>query len=247
MSDDVSVQVQAFAIAFSTIVISVWQGFVPTISNASPPWLAIVLIALVTGVLVGGITLALGRRKINQIHRNLQDLKAQLEAVAQGSVSSATIDFSPEFMPLVSSIQQMADATKLKLNQAQEKVEIQARQNEYLEDKLMEIIRNLDLTDERNLLGDVITNEQEEENPTTQTGSLLEFLDNFHKWSQLPTAPELLLGSSSLEEIQQRKDQLQYRQVWLQAILEETQREIKLISPIAQLGQPNHLKKSNEG
>lgn len=242
---------QALAIACSTTLISVlttvfWQNLMPT-SSASPQWLTNVLIALVTGFSAGIITLALGSRKINQTERNLKELKTQLAAVAQGSFSSPTLKLSAEFTSLGSSIQQMVEAIQIKLTQAQEKAEIQAKQNEYLEDKLMEIIRNLDLTDERTLLDEVITNGQDEEQPTKPTGSLLEFLDNFHKWSQLPTAPELLLGSSSLEEIQQRKEQLQYRQVWLQAILEETQREIKLISPIAQLPYPNHLRKTNEG
>ncbi|MGB5962873.1 MAG: hypothetical protein WBG73_19705 [Coleofasciculaceae cyanobacterium] len=241
---------QALAIAFSTTIISVLTTvslYLMPISTTSSQWLTIVLIALVTGVSAGVITLALGQRKLAQIHHNLNKLKTQLAAVAQGDSNHLAIDLSPEFMPIVSSIQQMVEATQIKLNQAQEKAEIQAKQNEYLEDKLMEVIRNLDLTDERTKLGEVITNDADEEHPTTPSGSLLEFLDNFHKWSQLPTAPELLLGSSSLAEIQQRKEQLQYRQVWLQAILEETQREIKFISPIAELPQTNHLKKSNEG
>lgn len=241
---------QALIISLSTTIICVLTTvslYLMPISTTSSQWLIIVLIALVTGVSAGVITLALGQRKLAQIHHNLNKLKTQLAAVAQGDPKHSAIDLSPEFMPIASSIQQMAEATQIKLNQAQEKAEAQAKQNEYLEAKLLEIIRNLDLTAERTLLGEVITNDPDEEHPTMQAGSLLEFLDNFHKWSQLPTAPELLLGSSSLEEIQQRKEQLQYRQVWLQAILEETQREIKFISPIAQLVQPNQVEKSNEG
>jgi hypothetical protein len=123
----------------------------------------------------------------------------------------------------------------------------QEKENEDLQQKLMQIIHNLDLTfdNDSNLETTVVTPE-DYETPDNPPGSLLEFLDNFHKWSQLPTAPELLLGSSTLEEIQQRKDQLQYRQVWLQAIMEETEREIKLISPIAQLGDKNNVKEINE-
>lgn len=242
--------VQALAIAFSTTIIcaltTVFSFYLMPTNTNLPEWLTIVLIALVTGVSVGVIMLALGRRKVAQIHRNLNELKTQLAAVAQGNPNHSAIDLSPEFMPIASSIQQMAEAIQIKLNQAQEKAEVQAKQNEYLEDKLMEIIRDLDLTDDRTKLGEVITDDADEEHPTTPAGSLLEFLDNFHKWSQLPTAPELLLGSSSLAEIQQRKEQLQYRQVWLKAILEETQREIKFISPIAELPQVNHLTKSNE-
>lgn len=241
---------QALAIAFSTTIIcvltTVFSFYLMPTNTTLPQWLTIVLIALVTGVSVGVITLALGRRKVAQIQRNLNELKTQLTAVAQGDFSQPAIDLSPELMPIVSSIQQMAEAIQIKLNQAQEKAEVQAKQNEYLEDKLMEIIRDLDLNDDLTKLGEVITDDADEEHPTTPAGSLLEFLDNFHKWSQLPTAPELLLGSSSLAEIQQRKEQLQYRQVWLKAILEETQREIKFISPIAELPKQNHLKKSNE-
>lgn len=223
-----------------------WQDLISTLNIASPQYLTIVLIALFAGI-SAAVNRLIGRRKLNHIHRNLEQLKIQFEAVAQGDFSHPLINLSPEFMPLANSFQQMAEAIKTKLIQAQEKAEVQEKQNEYLEDKLMEIIRNLDLTDDHNLVAEVITNEQDESHPTTPAGSLLEFLDNFHKWSQLPTAPELLLGSSSIEEIQQRQDQLQYRLVWLQAILEETQREIKLISPITQLAQTNRLEKSNEG
>lgn len=251
MHDTVFPQIQVFAIAFSTtvtcvLIMVVLQSLIPTIDTALTQG-TITLIALFTGVSVGLIALTLARRKTKQIYRNLEQLKIQFEAVAQGNLISPVIDLSPELIPLLNSFQEMAEAIKNKLIQAQEKAEVQAKQNEYLEDKLMEIIRNLDLTDDHNLVAEVITNDQDESHPTTPAGSLLEFLDNFHKWSQLPTAPELLLGSSSIEEIQQRQDQLQYRLVWLQAILEETQREIKLISPITQLAQTNHLKKSNEG
>lgn len=242
---------QAIAIAFSTTAIcaltTVFRLYLTPTNTTSSQGFTIVLIALVTGVSAGVFTLALGRRKAAQIQRNLKELKTQLAAVAQGDSSQPSIDLDPEFMPIASGIQQIAESIQIKLNQAQEKADIQAKQNEYLEDKLMEVIRNLDLTDERTNLGEVITDDLDEAHPTTPAGSLLEFLDNFHKWSQLPTAPELLLGSSSLAEIQQRKEQLQYRQVWLKAILEETQREIKFISPIAELPQVNHLKKSNEG
>ncbi len=251
MNESASVQVQSLAIAFLTIVIFLlttvfWQDLISTLNIVSPQYLTIVWIALFAGISVA-VNRLIGRRKLNHIHRNLQELKTRLEAVAQGDFSHPVINLSPEFMPLASSFQQMAEAIKTKLIQAQEKAEVQAKQNEYLEDKLMEIIRNLDLTDDHNLVAEVIVNEQDESHPATPAGSLLEFLDNFHKWSQLPTAPELLLGSSSIEEIQQRQDQLQYRLVWLQAILEETQREIKLISPITQLTQTNRLEKSNEG
>jgi hypothetical protein len=35
-----------------------------------------------------------------------------------------------------------------------------------------------------------------------------------------------------LEEIQQHKEELHYREVWLQTLLEETQRELKFIDLI---------------
>ncbi|MGC1395037.1 MAG: hypothetical protein WA828_12220, partial [Coleofasciculaceae cyanobacterium] len=137
---------QALAIALSTTIISVLTTvslYLMPISTTSSQWLIIVLIALVTGVSAGVITLALGQRKLAQIHHNLNNLKTQLAAVAQGDSNHLAIDLSPEFMPIASSIQQMVEATQIKLNQAQEKAEIQAKQNEYLEDKLMEVIRNL--------------------------------------------------------------------------------------------------------
>lgn len=247
----VSLQNKMLAIAFTNTVIFilltvVLQLVIPTTDIALPQWFSIVIIALVMGVSVGIATFAFGRLTIKQINRNLEHFKAEIEIVVQGDCTEQPFDSSAELSKLESSLRQITKAIKSKLNQAEQKAEEQEKQNQYLEEKLMDIIRNLDLTDERKLWEAVTETPENEAVPETPTGSLLEFLDNFHKWSQLPTAPELLLGSSSLEEIQQRKDQLQYRQVWLQAILEETQREIKLISPIAQLPNPNQVKKTNE-
>jgi len=57
----------------------------------------------------------------------------------------------------------------------------------------------------------------------------------------------LLMGSSTLKEIQQRQADLQYRQVWLKALLDETDRELQLLSVITQPTEQNRVRESNEG
>lgn len=235
-----SLKTQLFAIAFTAAVICIFtivvvQNFIPPNSTA---WFA--------GITVGLTTLALGYLSIKQINGSLDNLKTQIEAVSHGDFTVQTPVYSSQKLgQLAMSFNQMIQVINTKLNEGKQKIEEQEKENAYLQQKLLQIINNLDLTHENSSLQVITTNEDEElsENPS---GGLLEFLDNFHKWSQLPTAPELLLGSSTLEEIQQRKDQLQYRQVWLQAIMAETQREIKLISPIAQLGDKNNVKEIKE-
>ena len=236
----------AAAICIVAVVVS--QILIHHTSPHSFSWLQIGLSALIAGVTVGVTTFAIGQLIINSINSNLDNLKSQFEAVVQGDFTvKSPVNCSPEFSQLSISFNQMTQGIHRKFKEAQQKAKVQEKENEDLQQKLMQIIHNLDLTfdNDSNLETTVVTPE-DYETPDNPPGSLLEFLDNFHKWSQLPTAPELLLGSSTLEEIQQRKDQLQYRQVWLQAIMEETEREIKLISPIAQLGDKNNVKEINE-
>jgi hypothetical protein len=249
--ENVSLQNRILAIAFTNTVICVLitvvlQLLIPTTNIDLPQGLTISIIALITGVSVGISTFAFGQLMLKQSNRDWENFKAQIEAVTSVDLTAQAVDSASELSQVETSWQQITEAIKNKLNQTQQKAEEQAKQNQYLEAKLLEIVHNLDLTDERKLWEESVLTSEDDEVAATPTGSLLEFLDNFHKWSQLPTAPELLLGSSSLSEIQQRKDQLQYRQVWLQAILEETQREIKFIAPIAQIANQNQEKPISE-
>ncbi|HEY9606852.1 MAG TPA: hypothetical protein V6C85_34910, partial [Allocoleopsis sp.] len=77
--------------------------------------------------------------------------------------------------------------------------------------------------------------------------TLLDFLDNLHSWSKVTTTPELLLGSSSLEEVKQRKEELEYRYAWLQALQDETKRELALLSLIGQSTERERAREANEG
>jgi hypothetical protein len=45
---------------------------------------------------------------------------------------------------------------------------------------------------------------------------------------------KLFLGASTVEEIQHHIEDLRYREVWLQTLLEETQRELKFITVVSQ-------------
>lgn len=249
--ENASIKSQVFAIAISATVLSTLavlvalQIFAPT---ASSQWLNLGLAAFVTGITVGGTTWVLGRMMTNQINRSIDNLLAQFQAVVQGDLGvRATVCSPNELGQLARSFNQMTQAIDTRLNEAQHKAEEKEKEKEDLQHKVMQIIHSQEFTSESNstLQAEVPVSE-DNDSTVPPPGTLLDFLDSFHKWSQLPTTPELLIGSSTLEEIQQRKEQLQYRQVWLQAILEETQREIKLLSPITQLTDKNRVRESNE-
>lgn len=61
-------------------------------------------------------------------------------------------------------------------------------------------------------------------------GTLIDFLDHIQDGFQSPTEP--IKSSSTIEEIQEQQAQLKYRRAWLQAILNETDRELEIIAQI---------------
>ncbi len=61
-------------------------------------------------------------------------------------------------------------------------------------------------------------------------GTLIDFLDHIQGGFQSPA--ESVKSSSTLEEIQEQQAQLKYRRAWLQAILNETDRELEIITQI---------------
>ncbi|HEY9632042.1 MAG TPA: HAMP domain-containing protein [Coleofasciculaceae cyanobacterium] len=200
------------------------------------------LAALITGVIVGVATWALAQITINQINRTIDNLQAQFKAVAQGNLGAqATVYSSKELGQLVRSFNQMTQALNTTLNEAQRKAE--AQEKEDLPQKLIQIDSTLELTSSSNLIvdADVILSEDDEQ-AVIPPGTLLDFLDNLQNWFRVSSTSEILVGSSSLEEIQKRKEELQYRQVWLQALKDETARELQVLYLIDET-----LEQDNEG
>ncbi|KGF73641.1 hypothetical protein DO97_16900 [Neosynechococcus sphagnicola sy1] len=72
---------------------------------------------------------------------------------------------------------------------------------------------------------------QIDDEPTLR-GTLTEFLDHIQNGFIDPIDSVQALTSSSLEEIQKYRTELEYRSAWLRALLDETNREIQLISQI---------------
>lgn len=68
------------------------------------------------------------------------------------------------------------------------------------------------------------------EDETAIRGTLIDFLDHIQGGFQAPA--ESVKSSSTIEEIREQQAQLKYRRAWLQAILNETDREIEIITQI---------------
>jgi hypothetical protein len=69
-----------------------------------------------------------------------------------------------------------------------------------------------------------------EDEPASLRGTLIDFLDHIQGGFQSPA--ESVKSSSTIEEIQEQQAQLKYRRAWLQAILNETDRELEIITKI---------------
>lgn len=161
-------------------------------------------LAALTGVTVGLTNWMLGQISTNQIERNLNNLQPQFQAL------------------------------NARLQEAEQKAEREEKEKEELQNKMSQILQNIELNYSDNMAQEANLIAMEEEDTSDPPGTLLDFLDNLHNWFKVTTTPEQLLGSSTLEEVQQRKNELQYRQIWLQALEEETNRELQLLSVICQ-------------
>jgi HAMP domain-containing protein len=241
------------ALISALVVFLVIQIFVPTVvqrgSASSSPLVTIGLDTLVTGVTVGLITWTLGQSAIKRINQDLEHLQAQFEAVMQGDLSIQVIGHSSkEFGQLAKTFNQMTQVLGTRLDEAQRKAEEQGKEKENLQHKLLQVIHALELTAERNsLVQDAVPTDEENGEGILPPGTVLDFLDNLHSWSKITTTPELLLGSSTLEEVKQRKEELEYRHAWLQALQDETKRELALLALLCQSPERERVREANEG
>lgn len=205
------------------------------------------LAALITGVTVGLTTLALGRITTNRINRSIENLQSQFQAVAQGDLGvQVTVESPNELGQLAMSFNQMTQSLNTRLNEVQGEAPEQDRE-ENIQQKLMQPSSSLELTSNGNLLDVEVISGEYDELDVTPPGTLLDFLDNLHNWFKVTTDPEQLAGSSSLEELQQRKEELQYRQVWLRALQDETSRELQFLSLIGQPTNQEQIRETQEG
>lgn len=204
------------------------------------------LAALITGVTVGLTTLALGLITTNKINRSIDNLQSQFQAVAQGDLGvQATVDSPNELGRLAMSFSQMVQALNKRINEAQGTALEQ--EEEDLQQKLRQINSSLELTPDGNLVEIEVITSEDEELDVTPPGTLLDFLDNLHNWFKVTTDPEQLAGSSTLEELQQRKEELQYRQVWLRALQDETSRELQFLALMGQPTNQEQIRETQEG
>lgn len=225
-------------------VIQLSANIVPLVDNTAFSQVAQRgLVALVTAVAVAVTTFALGLISSDRINRGINHLQAQFNAVACGDLGiHATVDSPKELAQLALSFNQMTRAIDTKLSEAQKKADEQKKATEDLQHQLVQLLQNT----EENFPQDLTV--QPEETPTEATeqpiapeGTVLDFLDNLNNITKFRESinPNLLLNSSTLEELQQHKDELEYRQLWLQAILEETHRELNFLALLIESAQQN--------
>ena len=243
----ITVAVISALAVLAVIQVSAAYTIQPSVSTALSQPTVMGLVALITGVSVGLTTLALGQITTNRINRSLENLQSQFQAVAQGDLGvKATVDSPNELGQLAMSFNQMTQALNTRLNQAQGQASEQDKE-ENLQQTLMQVNSGLELTSNGNLLEVEVISSEYDELDVTPEGTLLDFLDNLHNWFKVTTNPEQLAGSSTLEELQKRKEELQYRQVWLRALQDETSRELQFLSLVGQSTNPEQIRETQEG
>ncbi len=246
------------AVISSLAVVAVIQFSANTLlqqgSTVLSPLIEMGLAGLVTAVAVGVTTFALGQITTNQIERGIDHLQAQFNAVTSGELGVQATAVSPkELEQLAISFNQMTQVFHTRLNEAQRKADEQEKAKKDLERQLIQLLQNI----EENFCGDVTvrteetttSEEEENEQEINFEGTLLDFIDYLHNKSNFRKGidPALFLGSNNLEEIQQHKEEVEYREAWLKALMEETQRELNFLTVIIQSAEPNKVIAINNG
>jgi len=177
--------------------------------------------ALGTAIAVGAVTFALQQITINQFNRSRDSLLTMLNALARGEENvKAPIGALKEWAEVAIAFGQMQEAIAIRVGEAQQKAAAAEKVQEELQQELIELVDKVEKYRSEGTAGN------EKEQRLEPLGTRVEFLDDFH---QQPILPELIPSSSTIEEIKQHFEQLQYRRAWLQALLEEASREVEVL------------------
>jgi chromosome segregation ATPase len=210
-------------------------------------------VAIVTAIIVGVVTFALELITINQIERSLSHLQLQFRALANGDfnppIHLEKLVMSKELREVDVNFDRLKLALSTTFSEAQRKIEEQERIQEKLQAELtrlqhtieeqkigkenlqsqvarLEIVLEKALEENQTLAGKIT---QDNEGFDEPEGEMVDFISHMQGEFQEPPKSAASLTSSSLEEIRQYKDELQYRIAWLRTLLEDAEKELKLI------------------
>jgi methyl-accepting chemotaxis protein len=193
------------------------------------------LATLVTATMVGATTFALGLITTNRISRVIDNFQAQFNALAEGNLGvRSTVYSTQELGQLAMSFNKMAEVLNTRLSEAQRKADEQEKIKEDLQEQLIQLIHQ-DLEESFDIGAtvqpeEIITEENEQiTNPQEKIIDLIVELNNITRFRE-SINPNLLLSTTTLAEIQQHKNELEYRKSWLKALIEETQRELNYLT-----------------
>jgi nitrate/nitrite-specific signal transduction histidine kinase len=224
----------------SLILVAVIQFFAKTVlsqeSTALLPQLSVIgLAAVVTAIAVGVSTFALGLMTSDRIKCGIDNLQTQINALAEGNLAVEASVYSPkELGQLAMSFNQMTQALNIMLSEAQQKADEQEKTKDSLQEQLLQLLQNdlektfdLDSTAQP----DQITNEENEPIINTQE-KIIDLIDELNNITRFRESinPNLLVNTTTLQEIKQHQDELEYRKSWLKALMEETQRELNYLT-----------------
>lgn len=182
------------------------------------------MVALGTAIVVGAVTFALQQITINQFNRSRDTLTTVLKAIARDSENvKAEIGGGKEWEEVAIALGQMQEAIGIRLGEAEQKAAAAEKAKEELQQQLIELVNKVD-KDKRE-----VTVSNEEEEMLEPPGSIVEFLEVIDDFHQQGIPPERIMGSSTIEEIKEYFDKLQYRRAWLKALLDESSKEVDML------------------
>lgn len=185
--------------------------------------------ALGTAIVVGAVTFALQQMGINQFNRSRDTLTTVLKAIARDSENvKAEIGGGKEWEEVAIALGQMQEAIAIRVGEAQQKAAAAEKAKEELQQQLIELIAQVEKDKSLAIQNEATASNEEEQwlEPPGSIAELVELLDDFR---QQQITPERILGSSTIEEVKQHVELLEYRRSWLQALLDEASREAAIL------------------